>query len=315
MIQALRQLAEVYAVTRRYLVGVSGGLDSVVLLHCLHQLGYKRLIVAHLNHALRGRASAADAGFVTRLAKKLGYEVESRREDVGQRARAEKLSWETAARQARYAFFAEVAKRRRCKKLFLAHHADDQVETVLMNIFRGTGSAGLGGMRENAQRTIDGVHLEILRPLLGVWRQELADYAAAESLRYREDVSNQDSQFLRNRVRRDLIPTLRELFGRDVRSALIRLARQCQAESDYLDALVQEESALPVLSVRHLRPLPLALRRRLVHRWLKCREVSDIDFALVEKALTLIEEDAEVAKINLPRDRFLRRRRGVLFLE
>ncbi len=317
MIQELEPLREKYAVKRRYLVGVSGGLDSVVLLHLLHQLGYRKLIVVHLNHVLRGRDSGADAAFVRRLAARLGYDLESHREDVRRLAKLEKQSIETAAREARYACFARVARRRRCKKIFLAHHADDQVETVLMNLFRGAGSRGLGGMRESVIREIDGVSLEILRPLLPVWRCQLSKYAEEHGLRFREDASNEDRRFLRNRIRHDLIPQLGEVFGRDVRLPVWRLAEQCQAESACLDGLVEEVAGIeePRLSVRRLRQLPLALQRRLVHAWLRRQGVSEVDFDTVEAALALIEEGAQVAKINLPKKRHLRRRQGFLFVE
>jgi tRNA(Ile)-lysidine synthase len=315
VIEALRQLPKTHAVTRSYLIGVSGGVDSVVLLRLLHQLGYRKLIVVHLNHALRGRASGADATFVRRLATTLGYDAEIRREDVAKQAVTDKQSIETAARNARHAFFADVAKRRRCQTLFLGHHADDQIETVLMNLFRGTGSAGLGGIRETSTQTINGVRLEIIRPLLATSREELLAYAIEEKIRFREDASNTDRKFLRNRVRHDLLPQLTEIFGRDIRPAIHRLATQCQSESTYFDERIQEDADQATLSVAHLRKLPLALQRRLIHRWLHSQNISNIDFDLVESTLRLIEEDANVAKINLPRDRHLRRRKGVLFVE
>ena len=315
MIDSLRQLPKAYAVTRRYLIGVSGGLDSVVLLHCLSQLGYRKLVVVHLNHALRGRASGADAAFVRRVAGALGYDVEVHREDVRQRAATDRQSIETAARAARHACFAQVAKRRRCRTIFLGHHSDDQVETVLMNLFRGTGVAGLGGIREISVQSIGGVDLEIIRPLLNVSREELMAYAERESIRFREDLSNQDRAFLRNRVRHDLIPQLTQLFERDSRSSILRLAKQCESESDYLDLLIREDAEKDTLSVRHLRDLHLALQRRLIHRWLQCQNVSHVDFDLVENVLDLIRENATVAKMNLPRARHLRRRQGVLFVE
>ena len=131
--------------TARYLVGVSGGRDSVALLHALVEAGFRRLIVCHLNHGLRGRAAAADARFVATLAARLGLECESEQVDVARLAKKMGQSLETAAREVRYAFFARVARRRRCRSLFLGHHAGDQVETFLFNLFRGSGRGGLGG--------------------------------------------------------------------------------------------------------------------------------------------------------------------------
>ncbi len=134
-------------VERRYLVGVSGGRDSVVLLHWLLSLGFGRLIVCHFEHGLRGRAGKADARFVERLAQRHGLEFELGAADVGALAKERKQSIETAARQERLAFFERVGRRRRCLTIFLAHQADDQVETFLLNLFRGAGGRGLGAMR------------------------------------------------------------------------------------------------------------------------------------------------------------------------
>src|SRR5713101_2033932 len=160
----------------RYLVGVSGGRDSVVLLHWLVDLGYKKLVVCHLNHQLRGRSSDADARFVQKLASKYDVDLEIGLRNVGAIAAKKKLSLETAAREARYRFFAQVAKRRRCRTIFLVHHADDLVETFLMNLFRGAGITGLSAMREIATRRVEDVDLTIARPLLGVWRGDIDAY-------------------------------------------------------------------------------------------------------------------------------------------
>lgn len=314
MIEGLRQLPEEQPVGRRYLVGVSGGVDSVVLLHALHTLGYRRLVVVHVNHGLRGRASGHDAVFVRHLVAHLDYQLETTRVDVRALATTNRLSIETAAREARRKFFGQVAQRYRCPRLFLAHHADDQVETVLMNLFRGSGTGGLGGMRVLSHQCMEGKRLAVLRPLLGVTRDELIAYAEGEGIRYREDASNTDAQFLRNRVRHELIPFLGETFGRDIRGAILRLAVQCQAESDCLDGLVAVTAEEETLAVAEVRALPLALQRRLLHRWLRARGVEDLSFDVVEKALTLIDIEATLSKINLPRDRYLRRRQRRLFV-
>ena len=129
---------------RRLLVGISGGIDSTALLHALVAGGRRRkLTLLHLNHTLRGSASTADAAFVKRLASRLGLPLMTARADVAALAREQKLSIETAARQARYSFFAKAARQTRCHTLILAHHADDQAETFLFNLLRGGGS-GLG---------------------------------------------------------------------------------------------------------------------------------------------------------------------------
>src|SRR6266513_5129925 len=132
----------------RYLIGVSGGRDSVALLHWLINLGYKKLIVCHLNHQLRGRSSDADARVVEKVARKYRVDCELGAANVRVLAKKKKMSIETAAREARYSFFAKAAKRHRCHTIFLAHHADDLVETFLFNLIRGAGLTGLAGMRK-----------------------------------------------------------------------------------------------------------------------------------------------------------------------
>ncbi len=153
-----------------YLVGVSGGRDSIALLHWLIQAGYKNLIVCHLDHRLRGRSSQADARFVEKLAAKYHVDCELGSANVPTEAKKKKMSIETAAREARYSFFAKVAKRRRCDTIFLAHHADDLVETFLINLFRGAGLTGLAAMRKVSTRRVNNVDLTIVRPLLSIWR-------------------------------------------------------------------------------------------------------------------------------------------------
>ena len=172
----LRAKLHAFPLTSRYLVGVSGGRDSVALLHWLVASGYRHLIVCHLDHRLRGRSAKADARFVEKLADEHGAEFEVNAVDVRSLATTRKISIELAGRNARYEFFARVARRKRCRTIFLGHHADDFVETFLINLFRGAGPRGLSGMREISSRRIDDVELTIVRPFLSVWRKDLDRY-------------------------------------------------------------------------------------------------------------------------------------------
>ena len=183
----------------RYLVGVSGGRDSVALLHWLLGLGYDRLILCHLEHGLRGRAGRSDARFVADLAEQHDLVCEIGTTDVRALAAREKVSIETAARIARYAFYAKVAARRRCRTIFLGHHADDLVETFLINLFRGAGAAGLSSLREISSHQIGKTKLMVVRPLLTVWRKQIDDYIRANQIPFREDQTNKDLGPLRNR--------------------------------------------------------------------------------------------------------------------
>ena len=305
-----------FPASRRYLVGVSGGRDSIALLDCLTNLGYRRLIVCHLDHRLRGRASTADTKFVCDLAMKLNFECETSRVDVAALARRTKQSLETAGRNARYDFFAEIARRRRCPTIFLGHHAGDLVETFLFNLFRGAGPAGLSGMRQVATRTVAGVQLTIVRPLLATTRDEIDAYLKAGRLKYRHDASNETLAPLRNRIRHRVIPYIEKQLGRNVRDALWRAATISADEAEWAEALVDPSSASKgELSVSELQKQPRALQRRTIHLWLQSRGIANLDFETIERVRALVQPGARAAKTNLPHDRHARRRAGKLFLE
>ena len=298
----------------RYLIGVSGGRDSVALLHWLVNLGYQKLILCHLNHQLRGRSSLADARFVEKIAGRYRAEFELESANVRAFATKQKMSIETAARDSRYSFFAKVAKRRRCHTIFLAHHADDLVETFLINLFRGAGSAGLAGMREVSTRCIDDVGLTIVRPLLDVWRKEIDNYVRKHQLAFREDASNKNLNPFRNRIRHRVIPYLEKMCGRNIRPAVWRAATIAGEEEAWIDHQVPDSSNAK-LSAAKLRALPIALQRRAIFKWLRAQKVSEIGFDVIDLVRSLIEHDARVAKVNLAGNRHARRRAGKIFVE
>jgi tRNA(Ile)-lysidine synthase len=307
----------------RYLIGVSGGRDSVMLLDALVDLGYKKLIVCHLNHKLRD-ASGADARFVrklvashnTKIVWHAQVDLELGSVNVAALAKKKKMSIEVAAREARYSFFAGVARRRRCHTIFLAHHADDLVETFLINLFRGTGLTGLAAMREVFTRRIDDLGLTIVRPLLSVWRDEIDRYVREHRLKFREDTSNKNLGPLRNRIRRRVIPYLEKTFGRNIRQNIWRTATIAAEEENWIDNQVQVfPHREDHLSVKELRALPVALQRRTILKWLRAQGVSEIGFEAIERVRSLLDPTARAAKVNLPQDRHVRRRVGNLFME
>ena len=298
----------------QYLIGVSGGRDSVALLHHLVDLSYKKLIVCHLNHQLRGRSSVADASFVEKIALRHGAEFELESVNVRGVATKRKTSIETAGREARYKFFAETARRRKCKTIFLAHHADDLVETFLINLFRGTGSAGLASMREASTRAIGGVKVTIVRPLLGAWRKEIDIYVREHRIKFREDASNRNLHPLRNRIRHRIIPYLEKILGRNIRPAIWRAAAIAGEEENWLDSQLPDSGELE-LSVAKLRALPVALGRRVIFKWLRMHNISEVSFDAVERVRSLLDPNARGAKINLALNRHVRRRAGKIFIE
>ena len=298
----------------RYLVGVSGGRDSVALLHSLVERGYEQLIVCHLNHQLRGRSSDADARFVKKLAAKCDVNLEMGSTNVRALAAKQKMSIEVAAREARYKFFAQVAKQRRTQTIFLAHHADDLIETFLINLFRGAGASGLSAIREISNRRIGDVDLTIVRPFLGRWRNEIDRYVRKHRLKFREDASNKNLAPLRNRIRRRIIPYLEKTLGRNIRQSLWRAATIAAEEENWIEDQLPDATDAD-LAVAKLRDLPVALQRREILKWLRARKIANVGFDVVEDVRSLLGHDARVAKVNLPQDRHVRRRAGKIFIE
>jgi tRNA(Ile)-lysidine synthase len=326
----------------RYLIGVSGGRDSVSLLHWLISLGYKKLIVCHLNHQLRGRSSDADARFVQTLVATSNERIvgqalrlpgqqkgkrsacrtpqmspidfELGRANVRSLAKKKKTSIEITAREARYAFFAKAAKRHRCRTIFLAHHADDLVETFLLNLIRGAGPIGLAAMRDVSTRYIDEIELTIVRPLLSVWRSDIDKYVSECHLTFREDATNRNLAPTRNRIRNRVIPYLEKVFGRNIRQNIWRTAMIAAEEEKWLDSQVPD-SRNANLSVPKFRTLHVALQRRAILKWLRAQSIAEVGFGVIERVRSLADKDAPVAKVNLPRDRHARRRGGKIFIE
>lgn len=215
------------------IVGVSGGADSIVLLHVLHALQTTfsvTLHVATLDHGWRGAASVADADYVVGWAERLNLPVTRRRADLSDADSGQ----EAAARRARYTFFAAVARSVGARTVAVGHHADDQAETVLMAILRGAGVHGLGGMRWIAPLPYADDDLRLVRPLLGVTRAEIDAYCAAHDLHPREDATNNDPTYWRNRVRLDVLPYLDDLVDGNVRGRLSQLADIAGVESDFV---------------------------------------------------------------------------------
>lgn len=214
-------------------VAVSGGADSVALLDVLAGFGSLRLrlIVVHLNHCLRGAESDADEAFVRELAGKYGVTFVTQAVDVQELSRREKLSLEEAGRVARYRFFSEIAASCKARAVVLAHHADDQAETVLMRLLRGAGGSGLCAMAAKS-----GLYV---RPLLSVTRSEIEAYLHERGLVFRTDSSNADVNFLRNRVRHELIPFLKS-YNPAITDRLVTTAAALSEDEEILDKVTTE---------------------------------------------------------------------------
>ena len=225
----------------KILAAVSGGLDSMALLYLLHALAPERrwkIVVAHFNHQLRGRASEADERLVRKTAERLKLPFATGRADVKRFAAASNLSIEMAARKLRHEFFAGAARRRNISIVALAHHADDQVELFFLRLLRGSGGEGLAGMKwrspSPAEKTI-----HIVRPLLGFSKSELAEFAGENKIPFRKDATNFSTDFLRNRIRNELLPLLRNNYQPGLEKAVLRLMDIVGAESEFAGEAAQ----------------------------------------------------------------------------
>ncbi len=230
------------------LLAVSGGRDSMALLHGMARLRgilkIPQIIVAHLDHGLRGDAGRHDAELVRSVCKSLDVPIVIAECGAGQLARASRGSLEEAARIARYEFLQTTAKQHGTPLVVTAHHAADQAETVLHNILRGTGLRGLRGIPER-RRLADNV--ELIRPMLTIKYDTITEYIRQHTIAYAADATNDDNGFTRNRIRHELLPQLQSEFNAQVPDALLRLAAQTQELLQSLDAIAESLLAEAVL--------------------------------------------------------------------
>jgi len=219
----------------RLLVGVSGGADSMALVHVLGALREEfslTMVAAYIDHGLRSEETPAEWACVREAANRLGIECACMTVDVHAAATAGKLSLEHAARELRYQAFAELASKWATDWLAVAHTADDQVEEVLLRLFRGGGRKALAGMRLRSGN--------LIRPLLGIRKAELLRYLSDQGIAYCHDSSNHERRFLRNRIRLDLLPLLEAQYDRGIRGALLKTAANLAEDEDLLELLLAE---------------------------------------------------------------------------
>jgi len=306
-------VAKVEATIRNYrllksgdkiLVSVSGGPDSVALLSLLLELRnhFKwDLEVAHVNHKLRGKESDKDLEFVKKLATKYGLEFNSTSVNTKKFANDKKLSLEDAARQIRYAFLEKTAQKIKADKIALGHTQNDQAETVLMRLFRGSGALGLSGIPIKRGKYV--------RPLLEVSREEILKYLKQNKLSYRIDKSNLTAQFLRNRIRTNILPWLKKEINPEIISTLNRTATILNEIEQYLDKetkkifekLTQPGKNKILINRQKFSNLENIFKKNLVrYSWTKLTaEIYPLDFKQVERVLNLVEAKKVGKRVNL----------------
>ncbi len=269
----------------RILIGVSGGPDSVALLSFIHNTNrtnppYSEIFIAHLNHSIRGRESDEDEQFVTALAEKYEVSLITEKRDIIEVARERKISLEEAARDERYKFFECVAGKVGANVIAVGHNADDNAETILHRIIRGTGITGVSGIRPKRKLTPIS-RINLVRPLLFTWRKDIIAYLEEEKLSYRVDSTNVETDKLRNRIRMELIPHLEENYNAKIKKSLVTLGEAALQNCDYLESKAKglfedvlmnreaktEESAYAdkiVLDINKLKESPQILQQMIV---------------------------------------------------
>jgi tRNA(Ile)-lysidine synthase len=303
------------------LVAVSGGADSVALIHILKALTpilSVRLAIAHLNHDLRLQESERDAEFVASLAHNLQLPLYLEKIDVRGYRERHRQSPEEAARNVRYDFLNQVAEKNGFTKIAVGHHLDDNAELVLMFLLRGSGPLGISGMPPVRDA-------KIIRPLIDIKRSEILDYLAQKELQYVSDSSNTNRGYLRNRIRHDLIPDLASNYNPNIVETLNRLASLVRSEDRWMETLVEpifksalmkQDADIICLSLKILEDVPLAAGRRVIRTAIKKVKgnLRRVAFSHIDAVIRLAIKGPVTGSIDLPDRIQVRRDRRALII-
>jgi len=292
----------------RVLVAVSGGADSVALLHAMVSISRSmclQISVAHLNHRIRGKAADEDARFVRKLARELELPCIIGRSDIPRIAGEKGVSLEMAAREERYRFLGDAARRAGADVVATAHTADDQAETILLRLVRGAGGTGLGGIRYR----VDINDLAVIRPMLDLRKIDAISFLKGIGAAWREDASNCNVEFQRNMVRHEIMPILEARLNPGVRKALLQAGRLLRDEDEWLEMLTSRilQECTPVrlgglLLVRALSRHSVGSRRRVLRHWMVANGVPPdlLDFDAVARVDGSLRAERGSMTICLP---------------
>ena len=312
------------------IVGVSGGPDSVALIRILHSINtaknlHLRFYVAHLNHQLRGKSSEEDAQFAENLSKELSLPFILKNVNIQEIAAQTKRSIEETARIERYKFFTESSQKYNASAVALGHTADDNAETILHRIIRGTGILGLEGIPINRPLTTDSA-IQIVRPLLFTWRREIIDYLGKEQQNYRTDVSNYETTYFRNKIRLELIPLLEKQFNPNIKNTLIQLCQIFSANNEYLsleakkilkDSTIESAAGSYTLNTHFLTKQPKILQHLVFQEILNIMEIplKEITYEHYTKILNEIAKKGRGRHFQLPGKLYLWHEHGMLYFK
>lgn len=302
----------------KIIIGVSGGPDSVSLLHLLYSLRKElnlKLIVAHVNYKSRGKDSDRDERYVRGLAKKFGLKIYVKRL-ASKIKKYRKENIEEKFREIRYSFFDKVLKKERADKIAVAHTKDDQVETIIMFFLRGAGLRGLSGMEI--------LRGKIIRPLLLTSRDEILKYLKQHKLKYRKDITNEDITFTRNKIRHKLIPYLESEFNPNLKNTLILAAKALRDDYDLLlnlskrkaQNLIKIKAEEAEINLKKLQVLHPALKRKILTMALEpALKSHPLSFSFLEEILRMIEKSRTGAQKQVGKLTIFKKRDKIMIIK
>ena len=294
-----RQLAGIDA-NAPVLLAFSGGADSMALLDMMQkEYPAAPILLAHVNHGIRGEEALHDRTFCEKVAKERGLEIAFLDVDIPALAKEKRKGLEETAREVRYAFFADLMRKRDIPLLLTAHHADDHLETVLFRIARGTGLSGLSGIAHIRPLAVG----HLVRPLLGFTKAEILEYCQKQGLDFVTDSTNTDTTYARNRIRADVIPVLESLYA-DVSYRTVRMSTDL-AEDDSLlcdiaTDFVKQNSTANGMNVKALREAHPAIRRRALQMWFEKERGATLESVHLQALLHLVESGDKSSRVALP---------------
>ena len=283
----------------KIILALSGGPDSVFLLECLEKFAKEtpeipiRIIIAHLNHKLRGKDSALDASFVSNLAKHKNLKFEYKELDIGKSAKKHKNSVEDEGRIARYEFFSNLQKKYKADFIATAHHSDDNLETILFNFVRGSGLKGLSGIGSN---------LTIIRPLLCVTKKEIETFLKKHKIKFRIDKTNFDTKIPRNFLRHKIIPLL-EKINPNLPQTILKNSKLIKETQNFIEEeaikwieandLSPRFRPLSRFDLKELKPLHKALKREIIRQiyYKKSGDAKNISASNIEEVLDILDKN------------------------
>lgn len=285
----------------RILVGLSGGPDSIFLLYILHNYFNNQLIIAHINHKLRGVDSDLDEKFVRTISQKLKIPLYVIREDVKKLSNENKKSIEEVGREVRFSFFDKTLKVENFNKIALGHNLDDNVETILINFIKGSGTKGLIGIPEKRDN--------IIHPIINIKKEEILKFLEENKIEYRVDKTNFEIDFLRNKVRNYLLPIIEKEFNKNFKEKILSLSNILKVEDRFLDNLVENikndlmefENDFIKIDNKKFQKLDLSLKRRLIRKAIDYfnRDLREYPLEHIDKVISL-ENKKTGKEIELP---------------